>query len=237
MGTPEDIQKALHQGAGIEAEILGQKFNVYRNKNLLIPEFPIVVKRTNSRTDIEAAISFRNIVLVELTMDGSEIKVGDELVGVDDPNDRYFVASMRPRRHIIGFRAESLIVIRRPTQPVADSGDIDPYSQVVEAENYKLTYDQTTDLYSFQEPDEDITDAVIHAGVSQVNYTGSTTPFKLPTDTRTTRWVFVLPILAGVTLQEGDIVTFNGDDFMVYGVDKQSAFFNGQLLSADLLRP
>lgn len=240
MGTPEDINNALNQGAGIEASMLGQKFNIYRFNELIYTNIPVYVERSNDRKAIEAAISLRNIMLVHLKMDGKYVQPGDVIQGAD-ATDRFVVASKRLLRPIIGYRTDTPVTIRRPVQPSQITNpdtSIEPYSGIEKPKAHWLTYNSTTNLYAFQDPTTPgISEAVVYAGRSQLNYTGSTLTFKLPTDTRTTRWIFVMEIFPGVKIQEGDHVIYDNDHYEVYSVDKQIAGFNGQILSCDLVKP
>jgi hypothetical protein len=240
MSTFDDVQKAIAQGNGISASILGQSFQVFRNRNLIIPSLPAIVTRSNDRKSIEAALSLRNLVLMELVVDFTKILPGDVLQGAD-PTDRYVIASIRPMKKVIAYRTETPVTIRRPNQPVqvtSPDNHIEPYSGIQEAKNYWLTYTPSSNTYAFQDPTTSgISEIQLYAGLSQINYTGSETPFKLPTDTRTTRWVFVIELLNGAPIVEGDHIRVGTDNYEVYGIDTQIAGFHGQILSCDKKRP
>jgi hypothetical protein len=240
MALNDEIQSAIDEGRGYQAEILGKPFDVYRKNEKIYNRFPVHIKgRLSDRRALEAAVSLRNIVLMELVCDGTHLKEADVLQG-DVSEDRYVIASMRDLKPIIGYRTDLSITLRRPVQPntVPDPDtNIRPYSGRKKVTDYVLTYNTTTNLYSFVEPDDDVTIAHVYAGKSQMNYSGSNTPMKLPLDTRITRWVFIMELLPGVDIRESDYIVLDGQDYQVYSIDKQRIGLNGQVIYADLMRP
>lgn len=240
MSQSDEIQKAIDQGRGYEAEFLGQTFDIYRNNELIFTEVPVLVKgRMSSRRAVESAVSLRSIVMMEMVCDATNLEEGDVFQG-EASGDRYVLSTKRPLQPVIAFRTELPITLKRPVQddtPVAPGSNKRPYAGRREATDYVLTYDTVTNEYSFTAPGDDVEAATVYAGKSQLNYTGAVTPLKLPLDTRITRWAFAMEILPGITIKEADYIVSGEDTFQVYSVDEQIQGFNGQVVYADLVRP
>lgn len=226
------IERSVYRGRGIEADKLGSPYDVYRNNELIIPRLPVLVRRTTKRDNILAAVSLRDVVFVELVCDCTNLLPGDVLRGVS-PDDRYVLSTKDFNKPTIGYRCESPVTMRRPTQGASDPQNVRPYGGRKASTDQILVYNASTNLYSFASSG---VAATIYAAKSRIGYSGSNPSFKLPEDVRLSRWTFILELLPGVKIEENDYITLDGDDYMVVSVDKQVAGFYGQAIFCDLVR-
>lgn len=226
------IDSKIQRGKAKEASKLGLLFDVYRKGILYDPRIFMRPERLTQKEALEAAVSLRDIIFMDLICDATRYMPGDVFVG-ENPNDRYVLSFKWPAKSNVGYRCELPLTIQRPTQDEPGNDNVAPYGGQLVTTNLNLVCDPNTRVYSFTTGQA----ATVYASKARTGYGGQNPPSKLPLDVRESQWVFTTEIFPGAPIEINDILNFDGETYQVQAVDKQIAGFTGQILYCNLKRP